>query len=149
LLSYNFDLSRFTATFDAYLIIGFVIFIYLVLYILSCVLTEKMTFQTVKTPIWFLVLLLFVYAYLRYGLSSAIVIALPTILVISMGQSPLAGSILVISVLVSIPFNVLSSLINGTNHFNPFNYWLFSIMGLGLLVYSILGLLQMISTKQE
>ncbi|TVP86898.1 MAG: hypothetical protein EA375_00110 [Acholeplasmataceae bacterium] len=150
ILSYHVQLETFTTTFDANLIIGFVIFVYLVLHILSLLLTEKVTLRYQDTPVWGIMLLVFVHQYLVLtNPANAIVNLLPALLALVIGASPLAAITLSLALVINIPFGVLTTLFGGFPINTPFQYILFNGFGILIIVLGVKVLLTVLPKKER
>lgn len=149
ILSYHVQLEIFTTTFDANLIIGFVIFVYLVLHILSLLLTEKVTFQHQSTPVWGIMLLVFVHQYLVLTTpANAIINLMPALIALVIGGSTLAAITLLLALVINIPFGVMTTLFGGFPINTPFQYILFNGFGILILVLGIKVLLTVLMKKE-
>ncbi len=150
ILSYHVQLETFTTTFDANLIIGFVIFVYLVLHILSLLLTEKVTLRYQDTPVWGIMLLVFVHQYLVLtNPANAIVNLLPALLALVIGASPLAAITLSLALVINIPFGVLTTLFGGFPINTPFQYILFNGFGILIIVLGVKVLFTVLPKKER
>ncbi|MCR3906258.1 MAG: hypothetical protein NUK62_04435 [Tenericutes bacterium] len=140
----SFEISSFTftGTFTLELIISVIIFIYLVLIILSNVLDDQFKVKLESTPVLTAAIIAFIFFFFRSGFTVAVMKILPAIVALLFG-SQLFGLVLLLAGVIDVPFDLLDVLFNGNLLAEPISYWIFTAIGIYLVVGAILGILKL------
>jgi len=148
IFSYNFGLADFTATFDWQLFVGFIICVYLMLMIASYIITNDYKVSSLKTALTFPLLLLVVYLYFRYGLTTAIISVLPILIALLSGVH-LAALALMLCQVIQTPIDIIDRIFteNGFK-FTSVTYWLFSLAALYMIYLFVMAGLKMVKKTE-
>ncbi|MBE0700805.1 MAG: hypothetical protein IH571_03870, partial [Acholeplasmataceae bacterium] len=139
--SFNFSTGTFASTLTLQLIIMFVGFLYLMLYIISCIMQGDLKTRNIKSSVYISALIAFLFFFLRDGFSGAVLKILPAILALMFGGEVFAIMLLLAGV-VDIPFNLLGNLFTGLFFSQTLGYYLFALFGLYLIFGAVKGILK-------
>lgn len=143
--SFQFSSLSFVGTFTLELVLAVVIFIYLVLYILSCVLDGQLNVKLKSSPVLTAAIIAFIFFFFRSGFNEAVMKILPPVIALLFG-SQLFALVLLLAGVIDVPFDLLNVLFNGNLFDMPLSYWIFTAIGIYLAVGAILGILK---TRKE
>ena len=124
--SYNFFAEEFTANFDVYLFLTLIASVYLLMMILSYLLSHEVTLKLEVKPIAFPLFVFSIWCYLCYGFSALLLISLLAVFVLSSG-SALASLMIMLSVVIRWPLIVISRFVDDTAEFTDITFWLIAL----------------------
>lgn len=136
----SMSFSRTTPFFEA--LIAFVIFIYLVLMLLSHVLTGNIGAKYKKSPVWTAALIAFLFFLLRSGFNTALMKLIPPIIALVFG-APFYAVVLLLAGVIDIPFMVINFIYIGIIGSRPISFFLFAAFGFYLIYGAITTLIKM------
>lgn len=141
--SFDFQSMSFTGTtpiFEA--IIAFLIFIYLVLTLLSHMLTGNIGAKYEKSPVWTAALIAFLFFLFRSGFNVALMKLIPPIIALVFG-APFFAVVLLLAGVIDIPFMVINFIDIGIIGSRPISFFLFAAFGLYLIYGAVTTLIHM------
>ncbi len=141
LTSFDFSSLSFSATFSLELIINSIIFVYLVLIVLSGLLTKAFKGGLGSSPVLVTAVIAFTFFFFRDGFSGAVLKILPPIVALMFG-SPFYAIVLLLAGVADVPFRFFDVLLNGDILSSPISYFLFTIFAFYLIYGAIVGLLK-------
>ncbi len=130
LLSSNFT-NFALPSFSLNLIVGFVIFVYLIIYILSYILDGKVGMSYTKSPVVMSAIIAFTYFFIRSGFSVAVLKIVPPVIALLFGANVFAIMLLLAGV-ADVPFILLDKIFNSGFANEPLSYFIFAAFGLYL-----------------
>lgn len=150
ILSYNFGSSAFSIPLTLNLILCAVGSTYLILYLASNLLGDKLKFEFKYTKSVFMLPLIamVLYAYFRNSFLTAVIWTLPVVVSLLIG-SPLAAMMFLIRCFIAVPFSFLDAAFNGGLRFTTISYWLFLVAAIYILVISLLATLKILNEPVE
>ncbi|MCD4826842.1 MAG: hypothetical protein K8Q99_03585 [Acholeplasmataceae bacterium] len=143
ILSFQLSNYDFIKTFNFLDLIGSILSIYLVLMIISYILSVKKIEFKMKLSL--IIVLLGTYLYMRYGTEYAVV-ALFLMILLNSIKAKVALNLVMLSYLIHIPF-FLIDLIFDRIGFHLLSYWFYGVIGFVLMIVVIVHLLR--SLNQE
>lgn len=123
-------------------LIAFIIFVYLVLMLLSHMLTENIDAKYEKSPIWMSALIAFLFFLLRSGFNVALMKLIPPIIALVFG-APFFAVVLLLAGVIDIPFMIINSIVIGNIGSRPISFFLFAAFGLYLIYGAVTTLIKM------
>ena len=141
--SFDFQSMSFTGGtpfFEA--LISFIIFAYLVLTLLSHVLSGNIGAKYEKSPVWTAALIAFLFFLLRSGFNTALMKLIPPIIAMVFG-APFFAVVLLLAGVIDIPFMVINFIAIGIIGSRPISFFLFAAFGLYLIYGAVKTLIQM------
>ncbi|GEM_PF-879450 len=143
LTSFDFASMSFSGNFSLQMIIGFVFFVYLLIYILSFVLSGNTKSGFKKTAVVTSAIIAFSYFFLRSGFSVAALKLIPPIIALYFGMDLFAIMLLLAGV-IDVPFEFLNRIFDNAASLSsqPISYYLFVAFGLYLAYGATLGLIK-------
>ena len=141
ILSFDFSSMSFASSFGLDLIVGFVIFVYLLLYIVSHLLNGNVGAKYKKTPIYTSALIAFTYFFIRSGFSDAVLKIAPPVVALLFGGQVTAIMLLLAGV-AEIPFVLLDNIFVGNFLNQPVSYFIFTAFGLYLFYGATMGIIK-------
>jgi uncharacterized membrane protein YuzA (DUF378 family) len=146
IFSYNLNTNTFVLSITWQLILGLVVCVYLILIILSYLLTEGAQLKYTKSHLLFPMILVFIYLYIRFGISTAMITLIPIVIVYFV-KVPLAVVSLLLSVVIVTPLDMLDVLLSGVAGFTTIFYWLVSLFAFYLIYLLVKELLSSVHEK--
>ncbi len=130
-LSFHFGTLNFLRTIDYFDAIGFVLSVYLIIFIISLLLNEKQI--DFKVTFYPMTVLLSVYLYVRFGFEYAL-IAFMLMMLFVLLKSKIPMYLFMLSYVINIPFFMIDLIIDRVG-FHLLSYWIYGLFGLVLLVF--------------
>ena len=141
LTSFDFSSFSFSATFSLELILNSVIFVYLVLVVLSGLLTNEFKGGIGSSPVVMSAVIAFIFFFFRDGFSGAVLKIIPPVIAL-MFASPFYAIVLLLAGVADVPFRFLDVLFNGDILASPISYFLFTAFAFYLIYGALTGLLK-------
>ncbi|MCR3906257.1 MAG: hypothetical protein NUK62_04430 [Tenericutes bacterium] len=132
LFSYNFSTKVFVTPLSWQMILGLIACVYLILLILSYLLTEGLYLKYVKSDVLLPIILVFIYLYLRFSMATAVITIIP-IVIVFLVNLPLAVVALLLSFVITVPIDVIYILIDELARFTTVFYWLVTALAFYLI----------------
>ena len=123
-------------------LIAFIIFVYLVLMLLSHMLTGNIGAKYEKSPIWMSALIAFLFFLLRSGFNVALMKLIPPIIALVFG-APFFAVVLLLAGVIDIPFMIINFIVIGNIGSRPISFFLFAAFGLYLIYGAVTTLIKM------
>ena len=141
LTSFDFSSFSFSATFTLELVINSIIFVYLVLVVLSGLLTNEFKGGLGSSPVVMSAVIAFIFFFFRDGFSGAVLKILPPVVALMFG-SPFFAIVLLLAGVADVPFRFLDVVFNGDLLASPISYFLFTAFAFYLIFGAVVGLLK-------
>ena len=141
LTSFDFSSFSFSTTFTLELIINSIIFVYLVLVVISGLLSNDFKGGLGTSPVVMSALIAFIFFFFRDGFSGAVLKILPAVVAL-MFASPYFAIVLLLAGVADVPFRFLDVLFNGDLFASPISYFLFTAFAFYLIYGALVGLLK-------
>lgn len=125
-----------TSPLDFQLIIGLLAFLYLLLFVISSLFDGAGKTKLVSSPVWLPIFLVFAFLYLTGSLSAAIIGVMPAFAAL-LFASPLAAGLLLLASVVSVPFDAIDLILNGSLGQVPFSYWIFVLFSIFIIFLTV------------
>lgn len=144
ILSFNFQTMSFTWPAGSVIetIVGLIIFLYLVLIILSYMMTGDLGAKYSSSPVWMSILIAFAFFLLRNGFNTALLKVVPAMIALLYAM-PFFSVLLLLAGLIDIPFNIINFISIGIIGSRPLSYFIFALIGFYLIYLSVKALLEM------
>ncbi|MDO9629425.1 MAG: hypothetical protein Q7I99_05940 [Acholeplasmataceae bacterium] len=141
LTSFDFSSFSFNETFSLELIINVIIFVYLVLIVLSGLLTNEFKGGLGSSPVVMAAIIAFIFFFFRDGFSEAVLKIFPPVVALMFG-SPFFAIVLLLAGVADVPFRFLNVLFNGDLFASPISYFLFTAFAFYLIFGAVTSLLK-------
>jgi len=139
--SFDFSSMEFASNFPLELIVGFVIFVYLLFMIVSHLLSGNVGAKYTKTPIVTSAIIAFSYFFIRSGFSVAVLKIAPPVVALLFGGNLFAIMLLLAGV-AEMPFVLVDNVIKGNLLSQPISYFIFTAFGLYLAYGATMGIIK-------
>ncbi|MBN2300541.1 MAG: hypothetical protein JXC31_05075 [Acholeplasmataceae bacterium] len=143
LTSFNFASMSFGSGFSIEMIVGFIIFVYLLIYILSFVFNNDTKSEFKKSAVVTSAIIAFTYFFLRSGFNVAVLKLIPPIIALYFGMD-LFAIILLLAGVADVPFELLNRIFTQTSTLSsqPISYYIFTAFGLYLAYGATTGIIK-------
>ncbi len=149
LFSLNFSSGTFTLfPISWQTLIGMIGTVYLMLMIVSYLVEGVPRMKYQKSSALILFLLSFLYAYFRFGTTTALILVLPSAIALVYG-APVASALFLLSYFITVFFDFLNRIINGTLGTTNIGYWLFLIVAIAIIGFIVIYILDVLTKKKK
>jgi len=138
--SFDFSSMSFATEIGISMIIYFLIFVFLLLFMISCFLDGKFKTKMGKSEVYTAILIAFLFFFIRSGAEVAVFKVLPPLVAILFG-SPLFAIVLLLAGVAEVPFLFIDKILEGTLASQPLSYFIFTAFAFYLIFGAVKGIM--------